>query len=370
MVPLLILAAVLGHEPADRMQQIDFLRLSYKANKDAFAYGTFRFEYTKGSCASVSDAEAGVFTRSFKENGLLIFDGQNFRYELVPRPEVLAAATRRVGDHGISRYIMAFRMVTDGKATLHDRLSPDETKTALNHIVWIDPGTELLRSDFLFPLYLGDDSPRAADPFTELTEFKNGKVSLAELDFDSRLDGRKVCKFSVTWSNGKISFWIDATRGYVPLRILDHYNAEKIDNLYEFSDVEEVPGGGWIPRRMLFTWHEGAYTERIVITEIDAQHRPPQSAFRLDFPKPVTVHDRVKRVIHPRMKSWSLLRPPTATSPGARPAIPPNYVAPADLPGEIDAGLPWGIIAAVGVLLLLPVAGIVILERRRRAPGA
>jgi len=44
----LILAVTLGYQADDTSQQIEFLRVSCKANKDAFAYGTFRFEFTRG----------------------------------------------------------------------------------------------------------------------------------------------------------------------------------------------------------------------------------------------------------------------------------------------------------------------------------
>ena len=64
-----LVAGILGFQPGDSMQQVEFLRLSYKANKDAFEFGTFRFEFTRGTCASRADAESGVFSRAIKEAG-------------------------------------------------------------------------------------------------------------------------------------------------------------------------------------------------------------------------------------------------------------------------------------------------------------
>lgn len=366
---LFLLAAVMCFAPDEQMQKMEFLRLSYKANKDAFTYGSFRFEYTTGSCASATDAEAGIFTRAYKEDGLLIFDGENIRYELVAGPEELAAAMKPKGDHVISSYITAFRILTDGKATLVDSLFPDESKTGLTHSPLITPGTERLHQEFKFPLYLSDNTPHALDLFTALTLVKDGKASLAELDFDFNLANRKVCKYSFTWKNGNCTFWIDVARGSVPLRILDHYNAENQDYLYEFSDLEHVPNGGWIPRRMLYIAANGARVERIVLTEVDAHNRPPPSAFQLDFPKPTVVQDEVKNVFYRGRKSFSLLSPPNPHSPAARSMRSANYVLPSALPGEIEAGPPWGVIAGAGLLVSTVVAGIV-LFRRRRARGA
>ncbi len=69
----LILAGMIGYQPSDPMQQVEYLRLSYKANKDQFLYGSFRFEFTRGLSASLSDAETGVFSKAFEETGLLVF---------------------------------------------------------------------------------------------------------------------------------------------------------------------------------------------------------------------------------------------------------------------------------------------------------
>ena len=75
-------------KPGDAAQQVEFLRLSYRANKDAFAYGSFHFEYTRGKCSSLKDAEAGNFTTAFREDGFYVFDGDNARYDLIADPKV------------------------------------------------------------------------------------------------------------------------------------------------------------------------------------------------------------------------------------------------------------------------------------------
>ena len=118
MMLLLTLAGLIAYQADDSTKQIEFLRSSYKANKDAFAYGSFRFEFTRGSSESFSDAESEVFTRSFREDGLYVFDGENARYELLADPKVLAAATKRIDVLHSTSFITAFRSLTDGTFTL------------------------------------------------------------------------------------------------------------------------------------------------------------------------------------------------------------------------------------------------------------
>ena len=164
----LTLAVTLGYQADDTSQQIEFLRVSYKANKDAFAYGTFHFEFTRGGSASFADAEAEVFSKAFEERGYYVFDGENARYELVADPKVLAAATKRTSERASTSSITAFRMLTDGRVTLRDNLSMDRTDTFLQHSAIVFAGTEAFYKpdDFEFPLHLGDKGGGACDLFS------------------------------------------------------------------------------------------------------------------------------------------------------------------------------------------------------------
>ena len=133
---LLVLVAVAGLQPPEVSdQQIEFLRLSYKSNKDAFTFGTFHFDYTRGACASPTDAEAGVFTRAVNERGLYLFDGTNARYELIADPKDLAAATTWIGERKRSSLAGAYRTLTDGK----ERSSTTSRLTSLTRISFIVP---------------------------------------------------------------------------------------------------------------------------------------------------------------------------------------------------------------------------------------
>lgn len=129
----LLIVALTALRSDDASQQLEFLRLSYKANKEAFSFGTFRFEYTRGSSASRQDAEAGVFSSSINEQGFYVFDGKNARYDLIAAPTDLAAKTTRVGERRTMSSAKSFRMLTDGEATLLDTLLPDQPGTNLVH---------------------------------------------------------------------------------------------------------------------------------------------------------------------------------------------------------------------------------------------
>ena len=90
--------------------------------------------------------------------------------------------------------------LTDGKVTLLDYLSLDESNKDFLHRPDIHPGTKLFYQEafFQFPLWIGDSSTHHGNLFDDLTALKEGRATLAELDFDSQLDGLKVCKLSYT----------------------------------------------------------------------------------------------------------------------------------------------------------------------------
>jgi hypothetical protein len=372
MMVFLLLTGMIGVQAGDHMSQIEYVRLSYKTNKDAFAFGTFRFEYTIGVSASASDAESGVYKQSIKEDGLYIFDEKNARYELTASPKDIAAVTKWAADGRTSTSLAStFRMLTDGKVTFMDFTGVDRASAAMAHRPQILPDTRLYRSKFDFPLYLGDESGPHDDLFRDLTAIKDGKGSLVELDLDARLDGRKVCKVSYKYKEGTKTYWVDLNRGSVPLRILDHYNPTNVDFVFAFDDLVHEAGAGWLPRRMLHIIANGITVYRLVVTDIDVQHKPRVSAFHLEFPKPVRLFDEARKLVYSQRKTWGLLDLPSRSSPDARPAIPKSYVAPGELPGEIEAGRHWAVIVLLVFLALAAGCSIVIARRRgKQAQGA
>lgn len=364
----LVLVVLLGCQLDDPMQQVEYLRLSYKANKDAFAHGSFRFEYTRGLSSSLADAESEIFSKAVNEEGLFVFDGANARYDLITDPTDLLAATTRTDKRKGSSFIMSFRMLTDGKVTLRDSIDLNQKGTSLVHSPVILPGTTEFYKDgsFEFPLYIGDHSPRDYDLFSDLTAIRNGKASLVELDRDSRLDGLKVCRLTFSWKEGRRTYWIDLNRGSVPLRILDHYNPNNLDVTFVFSDLAQVPNAGWLPRRRLHIIGPGSLVDRIVVTKIDIQSIPRPAEFQLDFPEAIALHDRARQLVYSRRKTWSLLNLPGQSSPGTRRAIPRTYIPPAELPGEVEPGPPWIIIVSSAAIVFLILGSIVIVRRRKR----
>lgn len=364
MTPLWLLAATLACQAHDWVEQLECARLSYRANKEAFAFGTFRFQYTIGFAASASDAQSGVFVRSIKEDGFYVFDGKNARYELTADPKAVASVTTGIGARTSTSLARTFRMLTDGKVTFVDRLHLDSAGRDLLHQPHIFATTSYYHQHFEFPLYLGDQSDRPYDLFCDLTGVKEGRASLGELDLDSRLGDLKVCKLAFAWEDGRRTYWIDLNRGSVPLRILEHYNPTNVDINFFFSDLVQVPGAGWFPRRMVHIIGNGATVHRFDVTEIDARNRPTFAAFELDFPEPVGLYDEARKLAYSRRKTWSLLNLPSPSSREARPVV-PTLIPGGELPGEIEAGPPWPTIVAAAIILFLTVGSVLIVRRRK-----
>ena len=365
---LLMLSAAMGLQAGDSTQQVEFLRLSYKANKDSFAFGTFRFEYTRGLCKSRADAESQVFSKSIKEDGLYMFEGKNARYELIADPDDLAAVTTRIDDRQTSSFANAFRMLTDGEATLLDSFLLDGNNKFSVRVPEIYPGTDVFYRDgnFEFPLWIGAGPARPADFFRDLTAIKDGRAALADIDFDSQLNGLKACKVSLTFAEGKRTHWIDTARGFVPLRTETHYQQANSDVTYSFSEIEKVQGAGWLPRRRLHIIGNGTVVDLIQITGIDTKSKPDLSAFQLEFPKPVRVRDRARKLDYPPSKTLSLLKRPDRSAAGVRAVVSPATNFPTEMPGEREGGLPWMILVPAVLAMVAAVAAIAYLSTRKR----
>ena len=351
---ILILVAALGGQPTSESQKLEFIRLSYKANKEAFAYGSFPFRYTRGSSKNLSDAQAGVFSRSVHAEGFYAFDGTNARFELIPNPEELAAATTRVGERGRSSYVSTFRMLTDGKVTLLDTLGPDQSRTALTHRAAIFPEAGIFYRRLDFPLYVGDKTLRGDDLFGDLTGLQQGLASLLELDLDSRLGDRKVCKLSLSYKDGTLTYWIDLDRGSVPLQIFNVANGGNTRITVTYDNLQFVANRGWLPFRRVHVIDDGKVVDWIEIDQVDCKTKPGASVFQLEFPEPVGLVDQARKLAYSRRKTWSLLDLPGPHSRGTKPAIPVSFPPPPEMQGEDDSPSRWkiGLVLISAILLV------------------
>jgi hypothetical protein len=258
-------------------------------------------------------------------------------------------------------------MLTDGKVTFMDFTGVDRTGALLTHRPKIYPETQIYRSSFDFPLYIGDEEARPYDLFRDLSAIKDGNASLVELDLEARLSGLQTCKISYTYKEGATTYWVDLNRGSVPLRILNHNNRTNVNVVFAFDDLVQVAGAGWLPLRSLHIIGDGKTVYRLVVTHIDVQHKPQLSDLQLEFPKPVGVVNDDRKLVYPQTKTWNLLHLPSRTSPGVRPLIVRSHVAPGELPGEIEAGPNW---AAIIFVLLVLAAGCSLVVARRRGKRA
>ena len=306
----LLLVAACGFQPVDSKEQVDFLRLAFKANKDAFTFGTFHFEYTRGQCATLSQAESEFFSKSIHEDGLYVFDGRNERYDLLADAAALATMTTRLTANKASSSARVFRMLTDGEVTLLDRFWLGESDKFSSRSPEIYPGSTTFCSNalFKFPLSLGNCGNISGDLYSDLTSVKDGKGTITEVVFDSRLDGLPVCKLSYTFKTGRCTYWIDVKRGCLPIRIQTHDDQSGLDVFYRFGELEQVAGAGWIPRRRLYIVGSGQIVDRIVVSKIDTTSRPDRSMFQLEFPEAVALNNQAKQLLYSKRKSLELAR--------------------------------------------------------------
>ncbi len=365
---LFLFLTLLGAQEPDRTDAVEHLRLSYKANKDAFAFGTFHFDYLVGSADGVEAAEACRLTRSLHEDGFYVFDGRNARYELIPDPAEFAAFATRVSERRTSSLADAFRMLTDGEATLLDSLGANEGVSDFVHSPGIKSMNMFFGNGFFqFPLWIGDQSShRYCDLDSDLGGVNDGLASIVELNLDSRYEGAQVCKLALKWAKGDRTYWIDLKRGAIPLRIVDHSPPSHTVSVIRFDDLEEVRDRGWFPRRMLHYIGSGDRVEQLVVTKMDTRNKPPLSRFALEFSKPIAMVDELRKFVYSPRRTWSLLDLPRPGSPGARYAPTLDQSLSDKMPGEISPGTPWGLIARAGVALTTLVSAWVFLKARRR----
>ena len=94
----LLASALLGADGGDGGKDyLDYMRITYRANRGVIEYGRFSGEYRQGNATSAEAARAGQMTNLLKASCVYAFDGKNIRNDRVfPERDVLASS-RRIG---------------------------------------------------------------------------------------------------------------------------------------------------------------------------------------------------------------------------------------------------------------------------------
>ena len=201
---------------AEVRAELEHIKVSYEANRAAFPHGTFRFDYLRGSADNESDAHSGRLRPTPVRKGFYAFDGSNARYEIVYEPiELENAIVRTVENKGSSK-LAAFRLLSDGRATLFDLISPDEKQHILQHDARITQKT-IYQSFFEFPVGLGNPVNERTGIGLLIKRYLNGEIEVQSYEPHKSFEGRDVALIVFKMEGGSRWFWIDLGRGSLPI---------------------------------------------------------------------------------------------------------------------------------------------------------
>jgi hypothetical protein len=346
-------------EEDGRREQFRSVALSYRGNKEAFRFGTVRFEHTKGSSESNDEALAGRFSNASVASGLYVFDGRNSRYEVDYSPEEVARVTTKVSETESRSPLSPVRMLCDGEVTLMDLPFLKAGSRVFAHNPMIHQGTLLFARHFDFPLTIGQAGSGPLDLYGELASLEAGKCSIKEFVSHARLGSADVCKVVLGYGSGERNYWIDLDRGSVPLRILDVSSSGGRETRHEMvnEDLTFVPNAGWLPGTRRFVMQGGKVAQQIRITSVEA-NQPVLSAFQLDFPEPVGMFDEARKRRYSRRKTWSLLQLPSTDSRESTPATPRSFAPPPEPPEDVTPKHYWAVVLFATALFLLAIVAV------------
>jgi hypothetical protein len=307
-------------EPAD-LELAQTILAARDAGRAEFTHWTIRFQYTVAKAEDLESALARRWTDEAIGDGLSAFDGTRGRHEILFSPRDMAEKRSKGPSGGFSTYLRAFRSLTDGKATLSDRIDVNRDGKTLEHSAQIYPGKERFYDELFLPLGLGRLSKHGDDQLSDdIQDIVDGRPDHAmTIREGARLFGRDLIELTFTTAETWLRaadpivttkrYWVDLEQGATVRKLHrliknPEYGEQEFDEVWE--DVRRVGDSAWFPYRdVSFSRENGVVRDRVII-EADFVNVPPRSMFHLTFDTPIKVSARSGSITYPARKVWDL----------------------------------------------------------------
>ncbi len=282
-----------------RQAQVDSLARvanGYLRNREAFPFFSCRFRCTVGQAASFDEALAkGPTIHRLSAECVWRVDGPSYLFERRVDAAALAAMKKSLAETsptkiGGNEYRLAgipldgVGLLTDGKRML--RSSPQFVVNLMGPNR-IDELVDGLGPD-LTPWPMG--TSLRSNPGRWIVEGRYGPFRFEGM---VEVDGRDCLRVGVDRENGtRKEYLFDATRGFLVTRHDTRY-ANGSGWAMRVLDARESSDGRWFPTRVVTVTTQADGTVKkvteIVVTELDADARPPAADFALELPSGIQV---------------------------------------------------------------------------------
>jgi hypothetical protein len=354
MLALRIAIAVISMVQEDA-EPLKALATSYGANRSLLRYGSIEFSSATGTAATPEAARSGQWMVRSETTGRYVFDGPRAYFENVFSREQMRANRRKIGDGRHSTTLHSRRVLTDGRITLSDRISLDDSGDKFIRAAQVDPGTRVFYMNYACPLALGEPDPKSFDLSHDVHLALDSRAYTWELRDDS-FEATPVMHLTLQSGEFQRQYWIDVERGSIPREIRDQSGPGKPGMRIYHDDLRPVGDGAWLPFTMTIFFHDGE-CKQLTIRKAEFGRRPPPSAFRMEFEEPEALINTADMVHYRPRKVWDLTELPSIASGEAHRVTLQDVPPPPVMRGQDEGGAWSSLLIPLGCLVALGVGG-------------
>lgn len=289
---------------------------AYDENRSKFPHGSIEFDYQDGYAKDSDAARNGELRDACVAKGSFAFEGRNARYTREFSNEAMVAATVWNGPTlGGSSRLESCRLLTNGKSTLSELITPAREGNEPVRGLIISPGAEAFFRDMMIPLDLGCPDALRSDLAQDLRaalDGTKGKASLIAVDENAVIDGIHAIQIELRLKNGTRTYWVDLEHGAIPIRA---YGVATGGNTFDrhYGDIQPVTGRGWLPLTQTL-FHGSGRVKRLVVKQTAFERAPAQDVFQMVLDQPRTVVDTGEGRVHAARSVYDLNNLPKASS--------------------------------------------------------
>ncbi len=259
---------------------------AYTANLSSFVHGQIHFEFAQSA-----------LPESPKAAGYCVFDKSRCLYSLVYADSDLLADARPVpgraaGERAIASSLLTFRLLTDGKDTLTEKIYADPAIGKVRRVTQITPESgDAIKRVFL-PLSVWNFNGQPGGLLSDINSLLDSKsdVKLIRLEKDK---ASQLLVLEMAVGPHQRTYWIDQEKGSIPTLVHAQSATGRTFDIIN-SDLRLVPEVGWLPFQVEYKT-DGNVDRRLTIFKADFTTKPSDSLYSLTFKEPVAIlHTRLK----------------------------------------------------------------------------
>lgn len=312
LVALILFRSIASLADEVDLKLVNLAAAAYEANVEGFEFGKVEFLVDYEGPLKPEDLRNTIDLRRGVGIGLFVFDSDNQHYKVDfgdAMQDDTSIRKEMIGNKlqvSTNRFPVEFVSSNDRILKVEWSLGKDD-RLSHQRLIYGNDFEKELQPFIYFPLPLGNLIANIDNLSADIkASSQRDDVSILAVE-SIKESNLTLIKLKFLMPNGIRTYYIDLSRGGIPLRIEGQIKTANGDftRTTFYDDIREYPGKGWVPHRWTYSSSRGII-RRVNLTKVDFETKPSGNDFLIVTKDPCKVIVKSKGMALDPRRSWSI----------------------------------------------------------------